>query len=212
LARRPKPLRRREFFRFAVPLACQHELGTPGRTLGFVVVVAPAFGVPPAGRLGTPVTTLLGLAPGAVAMPALPVIVPAALAPLPQGRTVPGFMVLAAPDPLTPGMVIVLRPGVRGRGTVGVTGVVMVPVALGIVDRAAMPTGGMKISAGLEPASALPARAETSAALNKDNFMWLFITEDYSRSPRSGHASRRKQVCGLNYCNSRGRHFEACNS
>jgi hypothetical protein len=58
--------------------------------------------------LGTPIATLLGFSPGAVAMPALPGIAPAALDPVPHGRTVVGFSVLAAPDPLTPGMVIVL--------------------------------------------------------------------------------------------------------
>jgi hypothetical protein len=55
-----------------------------------------------------PIATLLGFSSGAVAMPALPGIAPAAFDPVPQGRTVPGFAVLAAPDPLAPGMVIVL--------------------------------------------------------------------------------------------------------
>ncbi len=113
--------------------------------------MAPASGGPPDGMLGTPVATLLGFSPGAVAMPALPGIVPAARDP--QGRTVPGFTVLAAPGPLAPGMVIVLFPGVGEGGTVGVTGVVMVPSALGIVGRAA-PTGGAKMSPGSEPALA----------------------------------------------------------
>jgi hypothetical protein len=131
--------------------------------LGFVVAPAPASGGPPTGMLGTPVAVLLGFSPGAVAIPALPGIAPAAPDPLPQGRTVPGLRVLAAPDPLTPGMVIVLLPGVGEGGTVGVTGVVMVPGAAGMVGRAA-PTGGINIGPGIEPAWAPPASAETNAA------------------------------------------------
>jgi hypothetical protein len=104
--------------------------------------------------------------PGAVAIPALPRIAPAAPDPVPQGRTAPGLRVLAAPDPLTPGMVIVLFPGVGEGGTVGVTGVVMVPGAAGMVGRAA-PTGGIKIGPGIEPALAPPA----SAAVNTNSTM-----------------------------------------
>jgi hypothetical protein len=97
--------------------------------------------------LGTPVATLLGLEPGAVIVPALPGIAPAAFDPVPQGRTLPGFTVPAVPDPLTPGVVIVLCPGVRPRGTVGVTGVVIVPVGAVESDGwAAKPTGGDAIS------------------------------------------------------------------
>jgi hypothetical protein len=144
----------------------QHELGTPGRTLGFVVVPAPAL-LPPDGMLGTPVASLL--APGEVKMPALPPIAPAALDPLPHGRTVAGLAVLGRPDRLAPGMVIVLFPGVGEDGTVGVRGVVMVPGASGMVERAAGPTGGIKRGEGIEPAMALPASAQTSAALNDGN-------------------------------------------
>ena len=143
----------------------QHELGTPGRTLGFVVVAPPAFGVPPDGMVGTPVATLLGFSPGAVAMPALPGIVPAALDPDPQGRTVPGFTVLAAPGPLAPGRVIVLFPGVGEGGTVGVIGAVTVPPgAAGNGERAAGPTAGAAMSAGIEPALALPVSALNSGS------------------------------------------------
>lgn len=159
-------------------------LGTPGRTLGFVVVAALAS-LPPAGMLGTPVASLL--APGEVKMPALPPIAPAALDPLPHGRTVAGFAVLGRPDRLAPGMVIVLFPGVGEGGTVGVRGVVMVPGASGMVERAAGPTGGIKRGAGIEPAMALPASAQTTTALNGNNMrssraVGSFIAAAFCRS------------------------------
>ena len=132
--------------------------------------------------MGTPVATLLGFSPGAVTMPALPRTEPAAPAPLPQGRAVTALAVLGMPDPLAPGMKIVLFPGVGGRGTVGVTGVVMVPGASGIVGRAA-PTGGMTIGPGIEPAAALAANERTSKmlsnAINGLSMKRPFVTADF---------------------------------
>ena len=113
--------------------------------------------MPPEETLGTPVATLFGFEPGAVAMPALPGIAPA--------------------DPLTPGSVIVLCPGVRPRGTVGVTGVVAVPPGAPKEGGwAAIPTGGVAISPWLEAALMPPTSALNSGSTIKSLRKVCFIT------------------------------------